>query len=733
MIKKIFFIFLAVFLIKQPCSCEKIKRKILGVYNSQEKLRSDGHPLHKALEMPLNQYGFYTDYFDIDDKKNRLPQNIDDYHGLITWFRSHVMKKPDDYLNWLSLWTQKNKKLIILNDIGTEENSYKKSFFEKENKIFAYLGLEAQNAWVKFTHNVRYLTPNVYKPFLNFERNLLAGLPPFRIYKSIGKQENSWIQGKNPTQAFSSLLNINSNGAYAAGGYFFHQTSETNSNYWHINPFIFVKESLQGKIYPIPDTSTLMGKRIFYSQIDGDGMASLSELEKYKKDDLSTGHVLYDTFKQFSNLPFSVSFIAGDLDPQFYGNKTMQTLAKSISTLSNVEIGSHGYTHILDWYYYDSVASAEKEKKDFKSDDAFNAQNLIDGHHHHTNYKESMYDTPRSYMKGPFSLDQEIKGSVDYINNIISPKKVTLFQWSGASLPFELAIQKTRELGIVNINGGDPRLDNVQPSYFYVAPIGRPVGRERQIYASACNENHYTNLWTDGFFGLQNVIHTYENTEKPLRIKPLNLYFHFYSAEKLASFNALLKVLEYINNYEIIPIHTSRFASLAHSFYEVEFDQIGDQAWQVQNNGSLTTIRFDEATFLCCDFEKSKGVIGQKHYQGSLYVTLDEQAPQKIIYLKENSHFFGHAQANIPYLVESRYNISRATLTPSLIQCEAEGFGPLEMKWFLPEDGKYSIKIVNNNNVIYETTAQSSNFFLNIKVDNLKVSPLNLEIKRIFS
>ena len=48
-------------------------------------------------------------------------------------------------------------------------------------------------------------------------------------------------------------------------------------------------------------------------------------------------------------------------------------------------------------------------------------------------------------------------------------------------------------------------------AYASVAPIGKPVGKQRQIYASASNENTYTNLWSGNFFGHRYLIDTFKS------------------------------------------------------------------------------------------------------------------------------------------------------------------------------------------------------------------------------
>src|SRR4029453_5395461 len=89
-------------------------------------------------------------------------------------------------------------------------------------------------------------------------------------------------------------------------------------------------------------------------------------------------------------------------------------------------------------------------------------------------------------------------------------------------------------LGVPNINGGDTMLDREWPSYTRVAPLMRPVGSHWQNYTSASNENVYTNLWKGPFYGFRNVLETFRRTEHPRRVTPVNVYYHYYSAERVA-------------------------------------------------------------------------------------------------------------------------------------------------------------------------------------------------------
>jgi hypothetical protein len=84
-----------------------------------------------------------------------------------------------------------------------------------------------------------------------------------------------------------------------------------------------------------------------------------------------------------------------------------------------------------------------------------------------------------------------------------------------------------------------------------------------QTYAPMQNENVYTNNWTGPFYGFERVIETFEMTERPLRLKPVNIYYHTYIASKRASIASLHKVYgwaqEQLRQQQLHPIYTSEY------------------------------------------------------------------------------------------------------------------------------------------------------------------------------
>jgi hypothetical protein len=298
--------------------------------------------------------------------------------------------------------------------------------------------------------------------------------------------------------------------------------------------------------------------------------------------------------------------------------------------------------------------------------------------------------------------------------------------WPGNCEPFEEAVRLTREAGVQNINGGDSRFDADYPSYSFVAPIGRQVGKERQIYASNSNENTYTNLWTGRYFGFRFLEATLENTESPLRLKPFNIYYHLYSAEKVASLNALLRNLDLADQEPLAPVKASQFSRIAQGFYTTDLYQISDSSWRVKNRGALQTLRFDRASTKKVDFGRSSGVIGQRHYQGSLYVYLDETAKEPVIALTEMQDPSEEPSTGNPYLIESRWPVTRLQNLGDGFRFETQGFGTAEMVWRVPGNGKWSVQIANNKPHIVE----SDHGFLHVSTEDTAMTPQTVTIRR---
>ena len=112
---------------------------------------------------------------------------------------------------------------------------------------------------------------------------------------------------------------------------------------------------------------------------------------------------------------------------------------------------------------------------------------------------------------------------------------------------------------MLNMNGGDTLITRSNPSLALVAPLGVTKNGHFQVYAPNQNENVYTNNWLGPFYGYERVIETFELTNVPYRLKPIDIYFHTYSASKPASLKALDKVFRWATEQETNPVHASDY------------------------------------------------------------------------------------------------------------------------------------------------------------------------------
>ncbi|MFH1573064.1 MAG: hypothetical protein ABIG68_03730, partial [Acidobacteriota bacterium] len=651
---------------------------------------------------------------------------MSDVRGVLTWFLSDSMPDPAGFLRWAEAVVDSGRKFVILGDLAAgRDYRGRRTPLSSINRFLARLGLRAEGEWVRITYDARLVHRN--PSMVEFERPLHGVLPPFEVFRTTNPEAVSYLRvrrGSSP-EGDSDLVVISPTGGLAAQGYILYQNEDFQKRQLYLNPFEFFRLAFGTDDLPTPDFTTLCGRRIYYSHVDGDGWHNLSDIEAYRaRGALSSEVILERIIRPYPDLPVTVAPIAADLDPAWYGSERALRVAKTLFALPHVEAGSHTYSHPLFWNFFVDGTFEEEKRLARQADRNGNTAMVAEHMHGH--------QVPRSYLLEPFSLDQEVSGSVAFINSLLPPgKRVELYQWSGDTHPFAAAMEATRAAGLKNINGGDSRLDDEYPSYAWVAPLGRKVGGHWQIYASNSNENTYTDLFTGRYFGFRDLVRTLENTEHPRRIKPINIYYHMYSGEKLASLKALLGNLEYARAREIAPITAAHYAAIADGFYTTRIARLGSLCWRVEDRGELQTLRFDGADRLGVDFGRSAGVLGQRHYQGSLYVSLDPAVASPIVQLVGRGPGDA-APVTRPYLVQSRWHLWELSITPEAMSFSARGFGNGDMTWKMRMGGRYKVEVSRGGRVLAgsEVMADGSRM-LQLSLEPLAVLPVRVTLVRL--
>lgn len=764
---------------------KEIPRVLLALYSSKDTPSPRFSDAHQLLEMPTNHLGFDLHHVDVEKP---YPELGDEVQGIVVWLDSgRFVKNPDTYLSWLEKAVSEGKKLLIFNNLGVDD-AYRKQegAMDRINTLLAHIGLRDLNSYNSITYDGHILYQD--DELLGFERKLPEALPPYQetvAIPGIGVSHLKVLASKQP-ETIHDLIVTGPGGGYVADGYTHFegypllpiQDLETQKEVpeaerelpdpvrqWYLNPFLFLRMVLHDEEEPKPDVTTLNGLRIFYSHIDGDGWNTLTQIRRYAEKRMISAEVIErEVLAAHPDIPVNVSVITGDMDKKCYGLHGSIKVAKRIFRLPNVEPSSHTHTHPLFWNYFAdyhpenelsvldkypprsrgktlySVLFGDSGKTGWESyfkehPEAVSSSRFEKFLSRETRgdlFRNHYYETPRSYACGPFDLRGEIKSSVESVRELAPKEKrdrIRLIQWSGDTSPFEAALKMTREAGLLNINGGDSRYDSEYPSYASVSPVGLQMGKERQIYSSNSNENTYTNLWTERFYGFKFLQNTVRNTESPTRVQPFNIYYHMYSGEKQASLAALLSNIEFAEKQNLSRIFASDFAEIAGGFYTTRIISEGEGAWRIENRGKLNTLRFDDATLKTVDFDRSQGVLGQKHFQGSLYVSLDPLAAAPRVVIRKKDITERYALARQPYLIHSSWLIKDLLYIKKSLRFTAQGYGEGEIALKFPQAGAYDVVVKRDNDTVERrTVASDDEGVVNFTLAKSAAMPLNVAI-----
>lgn len=679
-----------------------VGRDILALYDSREEGPAIQSRVHKYAEMPLNHLGYQVTQVDV---VGGLPSasEMAGYHAVLTWFKDVVPDQPA-YLAWIEGNLAAGRRLIVLGHPGLDHASTPNG----RATVLGAFGLREAGRWNELTFDAS--IHKVEGALANFEAIVAHDIPSYVSTTLLDAPVTPVLQVRRATgdaqDEISTVAVYGANGGYVADGFAMREFKAADRVRWILNPFEFFFQALGAREFPVPDVTTIAGRRLYFSHIDGDGWNNGSQIESYRaKGSLSSEVVYRELIAPFPDLPVTVGLIAGDVDPALGGRAQSMDIARKLFALDQVEVGSHSYTHPFNWSYFeryrrpgeiDLIARSRRktEARALRLARAFGVAGMFE--RARDRFTSGSDDLPRTYMHRPFDLNGEIVGSLR-VAEALAPagKKAKLFQWSGDTTPFEGAIAAVREAGVRNINGGDSRFDSEFPSVAYVPPIGRRVGAERQIYAVNSNENTYTRDWTANYFGQTLLMQTLQNTQKPRRLKGFNLYYHMYTGERDAALRAVQRLLLHARRSPVIPIHASEYADIADSFYGVRIERLSGARWRIDNRAALNTFRFDRPGQRVVDLQRSVGVLGYRRFNEALYVALDSAVRPAEIALGERSG------DRVPYVEESRWQISELVREDCRWKMRAAGFGSSEMVWRNLPAGSYRVRVSRNGRSLW--------------------------------
>ncbi|MCK5801065.1 MAG: hypothetical protein KAI47_27950, partial [Deltaproteobacteria bacterium] len=494
---------------KRPLPNEH-KRWVLGLYNSLDGgdegvTPSEYNHVHLKAELILNHLGLLVELHDVNAP---LPDDahMKRFRGVIAWYDKNQLRHPVAYLRWLRHQAAAGRKILLISGLKASKDT--KGSITPYTEIlstFKALGLDYRGNFTDDPHRITILSKD--PAVIEFERKLPKRLEYYEQVKPLLPEKSlSFLKVKRTDLADgeSDLVIVTPQGGYVAPGYVINEQQFGNhyAMQWRLNPFVFFAKAFGlSPDAPRPDFTTVNGSRIYFSHIDGDGLPSITEVDRKSMcADFARTQILepYD-------LPATVSFVIAGIDPKAHGDRFRLKVAQKIAALPNVEIAVHGFAHPMDW--------RAREKAMVSYD--------VKGYH--------------------MTAEKEIRYAADFTNRYIAPpgKTARVMLWTGWCNPAEDQLAIAYKVGLYNLNGGDPIMDAQFPSYLHLAPPMHKVGKYTQFFTSGPNDYILTEEWHPPYHRFANLIQTFQNTGVPRRVYPLNVYFHFYVVEKPAALRAI--------------------------------------------------------------------------------------------------------------------------------------------------------------------------------------------------
>ena len=551
---------------------EIVPREVIMMYDSTVNGPIEESEVHTLLAMPLEYMGYVPVYHNM--ATDGLPQGIlkGAYAGVAIWNRGIV--KDKNYPAWLAKQLDDKLPLAMFGSLGTELT----------DSLAAKLGITAVSNIDQFT-----LRPVTSGPLIGFESPA-----PERIDQFGMAVENS--DSQNTSQlSYKDKYGVKIDTVITApwGGLAIHPTildpgfDSFKRKSWVIDPFEFLKTTLQLVDAPMPDITTENGRRLWFSHIDGDAMPSWAELPGRQLG----SEIIRDKIIKRYKLPHTISVVEAEMSTPGREGRMQQT-ARDLFALDYVEIATHTYSHPFHWQRLQRGSLSGE---------------------HNLAVPDYRYD-----------LDREIGGSAEYINANLAPpgKKTKVMLWSGDAIPLADALATADKYGLINMNGGNTTISKSKPTVAAISPNVRTVDGWTQVYAPIMNENVFTNEWLGPFDGFRRVIETLEMTEQPRRIKPANIYYHFYAGTKMASLRSLEEIYDWSMEQDILPVLSSEYILKVPYFRTAGVARHLDGRWKVSGLGTIKSLRTLEKNSYP-DLSGAPSLIGTRETHDATYIHTD--------------------------------------------------------------------------------------------------------------
>lgn len=596
----------------------RLPRRILVIYGSvlaesevEEKFAADTFTAER-LQMPLEWMGYEVEYLNIG--KVSPPTVLDEnFCGVIFDVETQLPYGGEIwYVDWILAQKERGLKILFTGQYP---------FQQDVQRVRLLKGLGLWGTFAQVPKPLRVELQKVNRDLMNYEA--LSTAHPTEVEDSRAPKGAQVDLSVGCTDAAANKLVFDAIYQCSWGGALLEPYATFQASADHqaslFDPFKYLNRIFPGGQFPAPDPTTRDGERIFYSHIDGDGFCGVTG---YAGDQIC-GEIVRDRILKKYPLPITVSLVeASTRGLEKHQNAKdvphYEAVARSCFALHNVQAASHSFSHPYVWIDHDDEFIPLYETRGLELK------------------QEVGYDVEKPNM------DREIRGSIEYIKTLLPPgKKIDLMLWSGNCRPSPEALRVCRKMGIENMNGGHTVISKRRPFMSNVSPRIMQWDGELQIHAANQNEFVYTKNWSGPFYGgFTQVIETFEQTEEPRRLKPVNIYYHFYGAMTIGSLRALEKVHQWALDRPLHSMTAADYARTVRDSYHTRIYQQGPRQWLMVNQGHQRTFRLDATTGVP-DIAGSQGITGYRRIKDSLYIHTEGQRVTRLLLAdKPKEHLF---------------------------------------------------------------------------------------------
>ncbi len=311
-----------------------IKREILALYDGAQEGGVDATRIHRFAELPLNHLGYILRYRDVRAGLPE-PRAVAPFAGVITWFVG-PLDDGDAFLAWANLMSQEGLRFIVLGDLGSIVTARNRQL---ANRVMSLFGLR---------HTAEYISPADGslvtirdRDLYEFECRLDPVLPDYPILDTISPGARIGLQLAVPRHVgtqLTSLVTVGERGGFASFNYeFCHQRAPLHRGKWLINPFAFFRAALGARTFPIPDPTTLSGRRIYFSLVYSDGWSALVETERSAQGQMVAAEVVArELIEPFPELAVTLDLRDADILGRGGNSARMRALAERLLALPQV-------------------------------------------------------------------------------------------------------------------------------------------------------------------------------------------------------------------------------------------------------------------------------------------------------------------------------------------------------------------------------------------------------------